>query len=184
VISIERFGAINMKSIRNGLAAGLVAGAALLAAAGNFSTANAADDTAATPPPPGPGHHGWGHGDRGPMHLYSKLGLTPEQQSSIKAIMVAAKPQMKSLHDQMHANHLKMMQTKPDDPNYANVSAEVAQSEATLASRRTQQASELRAQMYAVLTPAQKTQLAALEAERQASPHRQWHGDQGAPTAP
>ena len=172
-----------MKSIRNGLAAGLVAGAALLAA--NFSTANAADDTAAaTPPPPGPGHHGSGHGDRGPMHLYSQLGLMPEQKSSIEAILVAAKPQMKSLHDQMHSNRLKMMQTKPDDPNYANVAAEVAQSEATLAAQRTQQASELRAQMYAVLTPAQKTQLAALEAQWQASPHRQWHGEQGAPSAP
>ena len=174
-----------MKSIRNGLAAGLVAGAALLAAAGNFSTANAADGTAAaTPPPPGPGHHGSGHGERGPMHLYSKLGLTAEQQSSIEAILVAAKPQMKSLHDQMHANQMKMMQTKPDDPSYANVAAEVAQSEATLAARRTQQASELRAQMYAVLTPSQKTQLATLEAEWQSRPHRPRHCDQGPQSAP
>jgi Spy/CpxP family protein refolding chaperone len=91
--------------------------------------------------------------------------LTTEQQASIKAIMTAAKPQMKSLHQQMQANHLKLMQTKPDDPNYGNVVAEVAQSNASLTSQRTSQQSELRAQMYAVLTPAQKTQLATLEAQ-------------------
>jgi Spy/CpxP family protein refolding chaperone len=90
--------------------------------------------------------------------------------------MTAAKPQMKSMHEQMRANHLKMMQTKPDDPNYGNVVAEVAQSNATLASQRTSQGAELRAQMYAVLTPAQKTQLAALEAQRESQPH---HGRWG-----
>jgi periplasmic protein CpxP/Spy len=80
------------------------------------------------------------------------------------------------LHDQMRANHLKLMQTKPDDPNYGNVVAEVAQSNATLASQRTTHAAELRHQMYAVLTPAQKTQLTALEAQWAANPH---HGPGG-----
>jgi Spy/CpxP family protein refolding chaperone len=91
--------------------------------------------------------------------------LSAEQQASLKSIMTAAKPQMKSLHDQMRANHLKLVQTKPDDPNYGNVVAEVAQSNAALASQRTSRAAELRTQMYAVLTPAQKTQLTALEAQ-------------------
>jgi Spy/CpxP family protein refolding chaperone len=94
--------------------------------------------------------------------------------------MTAARPQMKSLHEQMRANHLKLMQTKPDDPNYANVVAEVAQSNATLASERTTQGSQLRTQMYAVLTPAQKTQLATLEAQWAAHPH---HG-RGGPHGP
>ncbi|MGO9994072.1 MAG: Spy/CpxP family protein refolding chaperone [Steroidobacteraceae bacterium] len=154
-----------MTSIRNVLAGTLLAGGALLTAATSFSIASAADEStppAATTTPSGP--H-WHHHGEGPWHLYSKLGLTPEQQTSIKAIMTVAKPQMKSLHQQMQANHLKLMQTKPDDPNYANVVAEVAQSNASLTSQRTSQQSELRAQMYAVLTPAQKTQLATLEAQ-------------------
>jgi Spy/CpxP family protein refolding chaperone len=99
------------------------------------------------------------------LHLYSKLGLTTEQQASIKSIMTAARPQMKTMHQQMMANHLKMLQTSPSDPNYASVVAEVAQSNATLASQRTTQASELAAQAYAVLTPTQKTQLATLQAQ-------------------
>jgi protein CpxP len=106
--------------------------------------------------------------------------LNAEQQASIKAIMTAAKPQMKSMHDQMRANHLKLMQTKPDDPNYGNVVAEVAQSNAALASQHTAHAAELRTQMYAVLTPAQKTQLTALEAEWAANPH---HGPRHGPPA-
>jgi len=109
-----------------------------------------------------------------------QLGLSAEQQASIKAIMTAAKPQMKSAHDQMRANHLKLMQTKPDDPNYGNIVAEVAQSNAALASQRTTRAAELRAQMYAVLTPAQKTQLTALEAQWAEHPH---HGPRHGPPA-
>lgn len=157
-------------------AGALLAGSAILAATSAWST-DVADDTAAALPAPGPGFGpGRGPGAEGPGHLFRKLGLSADQQASIKAIMTAAKPQMKSLHEQMRANHLKMMQTKPDDPNYGNVVAEVAQANATLASRRTTQGAELRAQMYAVLTPAQKTQLATLEAQRASQPH---HGRWG-----
>ena len=173
-----------MKPMRKVFAGILVAGGALVAATVGASTAAAADDAAAAAPAPAPGAgpHGWGHGGHGPGHLFSKLGLNAEQQASIKAIMTAAKPQMKSMHDQMRANHLKLMQTKPDDPNYGNVVAEVAQSNATLASQRTTHAAELRHQMYAVLTPAQKTQLTTLEAQWAANPH---HGPRhGPPAAP
>jgi len=157
-----------MKSMRMVFAGILMAGgAAFLTATSALSTAAAADDPAVTAAPtgaPGPG------GD-GPGHLYGKLGLSAEQQASIKSIMTAAKPQMKSMHDQMRANHLKLMQTKPDDPNYGNVVAEVAQSNAALASQRTTRAAERRTEMYAVLTPAQKTQLTALEAQWAQRPH-------------
>ena len=169
-----------MKPMRKVFAGILVAGGALVAATVGASTAAAADDAAAAAPAPAPGAgpHGWGHGGDGPGHLFSKLGLSAEQQASIKAIMTAAKPQMKSMHDQMRANHLKLMQTKPDDPNYGNVVAEVAQSNAALASQRTAHAAELRTQMYAVLSPAQKTQLTALEAQWAANPH---HGPRHGP---
>ena len=169
-----------MKPMRKVFAGILVAGGALAAATVGASTAAAADEAAAVAPAPGAGPHGWGHGPGGPGHLFSKLGLTAEQQASIKAIMTAAKPQMKSMHDQMRANHLKLMQTKPDDPNYGNVVAEVAQSNAALASQHTSHAAELRTQMYAVLTPAQKTQLTALEAQWAANPH---HGPRHGPPA-
>ena len=179
-----------MKSIRNVVAGTLLAGGAILCAAMSLSIATAQTTTATTPAaaapsgPRGAGRHGFG-----PERLFSKLGLTAEQQTQVKAIFTAAQPQMKSLHEQMRANHLKLMQTKPDDPNYGNVAAEVAQSNATLASQRTTQGAELRTQLYAVLTPAQKTQLATLEAQWAANPHRgHWGhhgpGPNGAPPPP
>lgn len=173
-----------MKSIRKGLTGTVLAAGAILAASAGLSTVNAADDPAAAAAPPagmhGPwaGHHRFGR-EGG---LFKKLNLTADQQASVKAILTAAKPQMTSLHQQLRANHLKLEQTRPDDPNYGNVVAEVAQSNAALASQRTSQGAELRAQMYAVLTPAQKTQLAALQAQWAASPHPGRWGQHEAPT--
>jgi len=177
-----------MKSIRNLLAAPLLMGAAVISAGAALSIAHAAQDATAAAPAPGnatPGgpHAHWRHGGGG-ERLFSKLGLTAEQQASVKAIWTAAKPQMQTLHESMRANHLKLMTTKPDDPNYANVVAEVAQSNAMLASQRTSQGAELKAQMYAVLTPMQKTQLATLEAQWAANPHSMRGGRDPAPVAP
>jgi protein CpxP len=179
----KRIGAMNMNSIRKVLAGGMLAGGALLAVAAGFGVASAADTATTTTPSmtPTPGAHAWG-----PGRIYSKLNLTTEQQASIKAIMTAAKPQMQNMHAQMKANHQKMQATTPDDPNYASVVAEVAQTNATLASQRTTQMSEIKAQIYALLTPAQKTQLATLEAQWAANPHHgHWHhqGTAGAPAA-
>jgi len=162
-----------MNSIRKVVAGTLLASGALLSAAAGLSWASAADTAPAAAPPAGP--HGWGGHGFGPGRMYSKLGLSPEQQASIKAIMTAAKPTMKSMHQQMRANHLKLEQTQPTDPNYASVVAEVAQADATLASQRTTQMSEIRSQIYAVLTPAQQTQLQTLQAQWAAHPHEgQW----------
>jgi Spy/CpxP family protein refolding chaperone len=173
-----------MTSIRNVPAAALLAGTALLAAVAGVRLASAADDATTTAPAAAPGpyghghHHGWG-----PGRIYAKLGLSAEQKESIKAIMTAAKPQMQSMHERMKANHLKMMQTTPDDPNYATVVADVAQTNATLASQRTTQMSEIKAKIYALLTPTQKTQLASLEAEWAANPHEAQWRHPGTPAA-
>ena len=159
-----------MKSIRKVVAGTVLAGGALVAAAAGLSIASAADTTPpSTTAPAGGPHWGWhGHHHFGPGRLLHKLNLTDEQKASIKSIMTAAKPQMQSLGAQARANHLKLEQTAPDSPNYATVVAEVAQSNATLASQRTTQGTQLWSQIYAVLTPAQKTQLASLQAQRAA----------------
>jgi len=170
-----------MRSIRNLLAGSLLAAGALAAAATSISIAIAADDeTAATPPPGGP--HGWHHG---PGHLLAQLNLTDDQKAQIKTIMTSAGPQMKTLHQQMQANSLKLRQTQPNDPNYANVVAEVSQSNASLHSQMTTQQAEVRSSVFKILTPAQQTQLAALEAQMQTRGHGAWgpHGNGGPPPA-
>lgn len=153
-----------MKSTRNFLTAALLAGGAALAAAG-VSAAGAADSAA---PPPPPGAQGWHH-HRGPWHMLGKLGLSDAQKQQIKAIMAAARPQMRSLHEQMRSNTLKLRQTQPSDPNYASIVSEVSQMHGSLSAQSMTQRAQLRAQIFKVLTPAQQTQLAALDAQMQAT---------------
>jgi periplasmic protein CpxP/Spy len=189
-----------MKSNRNPLWATLLAAAAVLTAAAGFGLASAADDATSAPPPPpgaqGPhgrdacvarvamdGHPGlarsrdcvaqWrGHG--GAWHLLGKLGLSATQKQQVKDIMTAARPQMQSLHSQMQANSLKLRQTQPTDPNYTSISSQASQTQGSLAAQMMTQQAELRAQVFKVLTPAQQTQLAALEAQMPAHGGGHW----------
>jgi protein CpxP len=172
----HRIGAKNMKSNRNVLA-GILLGAAALWGASSLVIAAAADETAAAAPA-APGPHAWHHHD-GAGRLLSKLNLSAEQQSAVKAIMAAARPQMKSLHEEMRANSLKLRQTQPNDPNYTNVLAQVTQSNGSLHSQMITQKEAVRAQVFKVLTPAQQTQLAALQAQMQTQ--MQARGAQPAP---
>jgi protein CpxP len=155
-----------MKSNRNLLAGTLLAAGALVTAAASISIATAADEPA-TPPPAAPGGHGWHH-HHGAGRLLSKLNLTAEQQASIKTIMANAAPQMKSIHQEMRANSLKLSQTQPTAANYQSVVSQVTQANGSLHSQMITQREAVRAQIFKVLTPAQQTQLAALQAQMQA----------------
>jgi periplasmic protein CpxP/Spy len=154
-----------MKSNRNLLAGTLLAAGALVAAAAGMSIAAAADTAPATAAPPAAGPHGWHHHRHGAWHLLSKLNLTPEQQASVKTIMANAGPQLKSIHQEMRANSLKLRQTQPTDANYAAVVAQVTQANGSLHSQMITQKEAVRAQVFKVLTPAQQTQLVALQAQ-------------------
>ena len=155
-----------MKSIRNWLAGTVLASGALLATGAAISIATAADEPA-TPPAAEP-HGGWHH-HHGPGHLYAKLGLSDAQKAQMKTIFQAAGPQMKSIHEQMRTNQLKLSHTQPTDPNYSTVVAEVSQANATLHAQMTTQRANVRQQIYTqVLNEAQRTQLQALEAQMEA----------------
>jgi Spy/CpxP family protein refolding chaperone len=161
-----------MKSNRKYFAASLAAGLTLSAVAG-ISIAIAAETTtsaaAAAPAAPGP-HGGWHHHrHHGGGMMLSKLNLTPEQQASVKTIMANAGPQMKSIFQEMHANSQKLHATQPTDANYAAVVAQVTQANGSLHSQMITQREAVRAQIYKVLTPAQQTQLVALQAQMKAN---------------
>ncbi len=149
-----------MKPIRKGLAASLLSAGALVTAAAGLSMstaaismAGAADDaTTTTPPPPGP--HGWHGHHHGPWAMLSQLGLSD--------------PQMESLHQQMHANSLKLRQTAPTDANYSSITAQVSQTHGSLSAQLMAEQADVRAQIFKVLTPAQQAQLTALEAQMEA----------------
>ena len=161
-----------MKSNRKSLAGSLLAAATLLTAAAGISIAIAADVTApaapAAPPAPGP-HGGWHHHRHHGGMMLSKLNLTPEQQASVKTIMANAGPQMKSIFQEMHANSQKLHATQPTDANYAAVVSQVTQANGSLHSQMITQREAVRAQIYKVLTPAQQSQLVALQAQMKAN---------------
>lgn len=157
-----------MKSNRNLLAGILLAGGALATTAAGISIATAADETT-TAAPAAPGPHGWHHHHHGGIfHMLSKLNLSAEQKASIKTIMANAGPQLKSIHEEMRANSLKLSQTQPTDANYSAVVAQVTQANGSLHSQMIMQREAVRAQIFKVLTPEQQTQLAALKAQMQA----------------
>jgi Spy/CpxP family protein refolding chaperone len=169
-----------MKSNRNLLAGSVLAAGAMLTTAAGMSIAAAADETpAAAPAPAAQGPHAWHH-HHGAWHMLSKLNLSAEQQASVKTIMANAGPQMKSIHQEMRANSLKLRQTQPNDANYANVVAQVTQANGSLHSQMITQREAVRAQIFKILTPAQQTQLAALQAQMQAKMQARMQAGRGA----
>jgi periplasmic protein CpxP/Spy len=159
---------MHMNSIRKLLAGSLLAAGALASAAASISIATAADPAATTPPAGGMGgwhhhhhHHGFGH-------WMSKLNLTDAQKAQVKSIMTAAGPQMKSIHQQMRANSMKLSQMAPTGGAYTATVQEVSQANAALHAQMITEREQIRASVYKVLTPAQQQQLATMKAEMQA----------------
>src|SRR5262245_3278172 len=118
----------------------------------------------------GPGPDMFGGGFFGPDvmgRMGDQLGLSAEQRQSIKSIFDAARPQMQSMRDTMHSNLDKLRSTQPDDPKYATVVAQVSQSASELASRMVTESSQVRSQVYALLTKEQKAKLPQIQAQMQ-----------------
>jgi Spy/CpxP family protein refolding chaperone len=101
------------------------------------------------------------------IRMADELGLSTEQRQTIRGFFGAAQPGFRSLHEQMRANTRLMLNTQPDDPRYQSVVQQVSQASAELAQQMVLQSSQLRTQVYGVLTPEQKTKLKAKQAEMQ-----------------
>ncbi|MDO1528591.1 Spy/CpxP family protein refolding chaperone [Fulvimonas sp. R45] len=145
--------------MRKSLFHGLILGSALALG----GVAYAASDAAA----PGP-HAGWhhGHGHHG-MFALRKLDLSDAQKASIKQIMqnsfASTKAQRQALREQRRA----FESLTPDQAGYQAAADRLAQAEADATRARVEQQASVRAQVYGVLTSAQKMKLASLKAERE-----------------
>jgi Spy/CpxP family protein refolding chaperone len=135
--------------------------------------------------------HAWHHGHHGMAmggHMYSKLGLSDAQRTQIKQMtrqdFAQSKPQMQALRQARQA----FESASPGTAAYQAAASNLAEAEADAARTRTANRANLRAQIYQLLTPAQRTQLASLRAERKAR-MQQWReshmhrGDAAAPAA-
>jgi Spy/CpxP family protein refolding chaperone len=146
--------------------ASIGAGAAVATAAETTSPAATAP---AAPAHGGPhrwhGHHGGGMLVGMTLRATKQLGLTAEQQASIKTILSAAHAQQKAARAAGQGGPVDLSAlANPGDPNYATA----LQSAKTFAANRIQQESELQGQIYNVLTASQKAQLPAVIASMKA----------------
>ncbi|MDP3293239.1 MAG: Spy/CpxP family protein refolding chaperone [Nevskia sp.] len=151
-------------AIKTTLAAALCAG--LMIAAPQFANAQPpAPDTAAGTdrPPHEKGHDGRHGGPRhggGPfMHELKSLDLSDAQRSSVRD---AVKAQWQSAHDERQAArqlHRNVEIATPDSPGYSGLVNQLADAQAVEARDRVQKQAALKSQIFAMLTPAQKTAL-------------------------
>lgn len=113
--------------------------------------------------------HGQHEGMRGTGHqmgLIQQLDLTDAQRTSIRQMMrdsfQQARPQMMALRQQ----RLAFDNATPGTSDYQTLANNLAQAESTAAHNEILRQAALRTKMYNVLTPAQRTKLASLVAER------------------
>jgi Spy/CpxP family protein refolding chaperone len=150
--------------------------AALVFALAMFGSVAMAQSTTEAAPPAanGPGGHGWGHrggGPGGPMGMFSKLNLTADQKTQMKAVHTKYAPQVKELMGQIQtarqAAYGAPAGTKPEfnEATEAAAIAAAAPFEAKLKALHMAEHND----MLAVLTPEQKTQLAALQTQMKAN---------------
>jgi Spy/CpxP family protein refolding chaperone len=139
-----------------------------------FILASAMTLTAVAVAAPGPGgshggpHGGW-HGHRqGQFMAFKKLNLSDAQRSSIKQIMQSSFAATKSQRQALSQQRQAFESMTPDQVGYQSAAASLAQAAGSATQARVQQMAKVRAQVYAVLTPAQKAELATMKTQREA----------------
>jgi len=123
---------------------------------------------------PGSSDHGW-HGHRGhdQMMMLHKLNLSDAQKSSIKQIVSTSREQNKAQRQALRQQRAAFESMTPNQVGYQAAAASLAQAEGQATQARVQQMANLRAQIYALLTPQQQAQAATLKAQAQAR-RAQW----------
>jgi Spy/CpxP family protein refolding chaperone len=147
--------------------------------AGAATTPTPSGTATTTSTPARPHWHARGSGMLGmTLRAGRELNLTPDQQQSIKSLLANARAQRRGAASAVDPAVLG----NPGDPNYASA----VQAAKAAAANRIDAEMALQAQVYDVLTPAQKQQLpqvlASIKAQMQAR-RATWHsGATGTPT--
>jgi periplasmic protein CpxP/Spy len=134
------------------------------------SVAAHADASALDTAPALAAHRGYdGHRHGGFQHVLAKLDLTTDQQAQVQSILAQARPRFRALMAGHRANREALATTPPTDhPAYETLLATSKGNAASLIQLR----SDVWAQVYAVLTPAQQARIpdvvAAAKAARDA----------------
>ncbi len=123
-------------------------------------------------------HDGGGMHDRGPppmdgmggmgMHpgmldrMADELDLSDAQRQTIRGLFESARPAMQANRDEMRKNAELLRNTEPGDKDYQSVVERVSRASGELASRAVSDGAQLRARVWAVLTPEQRVKAKAM----------------------
>jgi periplasmic protein CpxP/Spy len=113
------------------------------------------------------GPHGGGFG--GPGMTLRGLDLTDSQKAQVKQIMTSEKPTLGPLVQQEMQNHQQMTALVRGGGFEETKAQPIAAQEAQIHSQIVMERAKIEAQIYQLLTPEQKTKLAAREAN-----HNEW----------
>jgi len=114
----------------------------------------------------------WGgrrHGPHAWMMMARVLGLSPAQRESARRIWRREHAGIGKLRGQMRANERRLHSSTPDAPGHAALVGEVSRENGALFSQLVLARENLRANLYALLTPAQKAKLAKVKARFEAA---------------
>ncbi|MEO6799620.1 MAG: Spy/CpxP family protein refolding chaperone [Rhodanobacter sp.] len=117
---------------------------------------------------PGSPGHGWhGHHGGGQMMMLHRLNLSDAQKASIKQIVSTSRAQDKPQREALRQQRSAFESMTPNQVGYQAAAASLAQAEGQATQARVQQMANLRAQIYAVLTPQQQAQAATFKQQAQ-----------------
>lgn len=107
--------------------------------------------------PGGMGGAGMGMHPRMLDRMAKELSLTDEQRKKIQGLFEAARPAMEKRREQMRADAELLRKTEPGDKDYSAVVQKVSRNAGELAASGVTEAARLRADVWAVLTPEQRS---------------------------
>ncbi len=120
---------------------------------------------------PGASGHGWhgqrGHHGHGQMRMLDKLDLSDAQKANIKQIVSTERTQNEAPREALRQQRLAFESMTPSDAGYQAAATKLAQAEGQSTQARVQRMANLRAQIYAVLTPEQQAQAATFRQQAQ-----------------
>lgn len=163
--------------------------------ASGIALANPASDTSAESAAPAPDKpHACHHGKHGKHHSHhghdghhghhrhgggffmqrmaDKLELTPEQRTSVKAVVEKSKPQMAEFREKMRANRKALRELARDGKADDAKVAALAQEKGTLVADMTIERTRMRSDIRAILTDTQRDKLKQMREQ-----HRKEHHD-------
>jgi len=111
------------------------------------------------------------HGHGGPgaefHHMLKQLNLTADQQAQVKAIWTQEKPVLQPLMQQMRQSHAAMNALVTSGFDEGKATTIATQNSQAMIQLQVEHA-KIKSEIIAILTPAQKAQLAQIEANHQA----------------